>query len=168
MPPWGFLSQVTLRERTTHHMLSMTPSALSGRPPLPVRPQPHERDGRQPQPGGGQPHPHTAQHDDTTARELLTALYTDYAPLVIRTAARELRPDDRDLVDDLAQDVWLDTWRHLLRGNKVHHPAGFLATRTRRRAIDHYRLARVRREQATDYTDDVALHRITRLIGDAA
>ncbi|MEU8810702.1 hypothetical protein ACN6K5_002886 [Streptomyces violaceoruber] len=61
-------------------MLSMTPPALSGRPPLPVRPQPHERDGRQPQPGGGQPHPHTAQHDDTTARELLTALHTDYAP----------------------------------------------------------------------------------------
>ncbi|MER6342355.1 sigma factor [Streptomyces tendae] len=95
-------------------------------------------------------------------------MYTDYAPLVIRTAVRVLRPDDRDLVDDLAQDVWLDTWRHLLRGNEVHHPAGFLATRTRRRAIDHYRLARVRREQATDYTDDVALHRITRMIGDAA
>lgn len=149
-------------------MLSMTPPALGGRPQLPVRPQPHERDGRQPQPGGGQPHPHTAQHDDTAARELLAALYTDYAPLVIRTAARALRPDDRDLIDDLAQDVWLDTWRHLLRGNEVHHPAGFLATRTRRRAIDHYRLARVRREQATDYTDDVALHRITRMIGDAA
>ncbi|MEV5644085.1 sigma-70 family RNA polymerase sigma factor [Streptomyces flaveolus] len=141
--------------------------ALSGRPSLPTRPQPHERDGRQPQPGGGQPHPHIA-HDDSVARELITALYADYAPLVLRIAARALRSDDRDLVDDLAQDVWLYTWRHLLRGNALHHPAGWLATRTRRRAIDHYRLARVRREQPTDYSDDVTLHRIARMIGDAA
>lgn len=27
------------------------------RPPLPTRPQPHERDGRQPQPSDGRPHP---------------------------------------------------------------------------------------------------------------
>ncbi|MEU3664022.1 sigma-70 family RNA polymerase sigma factor [Streptomyces sp. NPDC032940] len=147
--------------------ISSSPAALSGRPPLPTRPQPHERDGRQPQPGGGQPHPRIA-HDDSVARELLTALYDDYAPLVLRTAARALRPDDRDLVDDLAQDVWLDTWRHLLRGNELRRPAGWLATRTRRRAIDHYRLAHVRRERATDYSDDVTLHRIARMIGDAA
>ncbi|MFF4983788.1 hypothetical protein ACFY3O_27515 [Streptomyces sp. NPDC001046] len=39
-------------------MPSMTAPALGdSRPPLPVRPQPHERDGRQPQTGGGRPHP---------------------------------------------------------------------------------------------------------------
>jgi hypothetical protein len=44
-------------------MPSMTAPVLGDRPPLPVRPQPHERDGRQPQTGGGRPHPqHTARH----------------------------------------------------------------------------------------------------------
>ncbi|MEU1276400.1 hypothetical protein [Streptomyces sp. NPDC005799] len=38
-------------------------------------------------------------------------------------------------------------WQHLLRGNALHNPAGFLAMRARRRAVDHYRLARVRREE---------------------
>lgn len=43
-------------------MPSMT--AADNRPPLPRRPQPHERDGRQPQTGGGRPHPpHTARQD---------------------------------------------------------------------------------------------------------
>ncbi|MER7235243.1 hypothetical protein ABT348_30375 [Streptomyces olivaceus] len=140
-------------------MPSMTAlPALSGRPPLPQRPQPHERDGRQPQPGDGHPHPHTARHDDV-ARETLTALYTAYGVLVLRTAARALRPDDRVLADDIAQDVWLDTWLHLLRGGgELHDPADFLTTRTRRLA----------REQAADYGDDLALHHLTQTIGDAA
>ncbi|MGW6926516.1 hypothetical protein ACWGA9_35530 [Streptomyces sp. NPDC054950] len=45
-------------------MHSMAAPALADtRPPLPVRPQPHERDGRQPQQPGGRPHPqHTARH----------------------------------------------------------------------------------------------------------
>ncbi|KDN74820.1 hypothetical protein DF19_27430 [Streptomyces olindensis] len=48
-------------------MFSMTVPVLGDtRPPLPVRPTPHERDGRQPQTGGGRPHPqHTSRHDDT-------------------------------------------------------------------------------------------------------
>lgn len=47
-------------------MHSMTAPVLGdSRPPLPVRPQPHERDGRQPQTGGGRSHPqHTARHDN--------------------------------------------------------------------------------------------------------
>ncbi|MGW1617450.1 RNA polymerase sigma factor, partial [Streptomyces sp. NPDC002285] len=47
--------------------------------------------------------------------------------------------------------MWLDAWQHLLRGNELDSPAGFLAMRARRRVIDHYRLARVRREEAVDY-----------------
>lgn len=48
-------------------MHSMTARALgNSRPPPPRRPQPHKRDGRQPQTGGGRPHPqHTTRHDDT-------------------------------------------------------------------------------------------------------
>jgi DNA-directed RNA polymerase specialized sigma24 family protein len=88
--------------------------------------------------------------------------------MVTRAAARALRSEDRDLVDDIAQDVWLDTWQHLLRGNPLHSPAGFLTMRARRRAVDHYRLARVRREQSTDFTDVLALHRLAQLIGAAA
>ncbi|GHB67886.1 hypothetical protein GCM10010377_68500 [Streptomyces viridiviolaceus] len=42
------------------------------------------------------------------------------------------------------------------------------ALRARRHAVDHYRLARVRREEVTDYTDDLALAHLARLIGAAA
>ncbi|MET8787999.1 sigma factor [Streptomyces sp. NPDC004589] len=152
-------------------MLSMTANpVLDTRPPLPVRPQPHERDGRQPQqPGSGRPHPQrTAQHDDTAARQLLDSLYREYAPMVIRVAARALRAEDRNLADDIAQDVWLATWQHLLRGNELLRSAGFLATRARRQAVAYYRLARVRREQATDYTEDRAAAHVARVIGAAA
>ena len=58
-------------------MPSMTaPPVMSGRPPLPVRPRPHERDGRQPQPGDGRPHPHTAGTSAANRRlgDLLTRM----------------------------------------------------------------------------------------------
>ncbi|MGW1615184.1 hypothetical protein ACWCQZ_38215 [Streptomyces sp. NPDC002285] len=35
-------------------------------------------------------------------------------------------------------------------------------------SVDHYRLARVRREEAFDYTDESALAHLARLIGAAA
>lgn len=56
-------------------MHSMTDPALGdSRPPLPVRPRPHERDGRQPQTGGGWPHPqHTARHDTNHFARLIGA-----------------------------------------------------------------------------------------------
>ncbi|MEU3341829.1 sigma-70 family RNA polymerase sigma factor [Streptomyces sp. NPDC006668] len=140
------------------------------RPPLPRRPLPHERTPDRPTPAGPRPHPKSsaARPGDTAARELLDALYREHAPMVTAVAARALRPNDRGLADDIAQDTWLDTWQHLLRGNDLHNPAGFLAMRARRRAVDHYRLARVRREEATDYTDESALTHLARLIGAAA
>ncbi|KUN75369.1 RNA polymerase sigma factor [Streptomyces griseoruber] len=102
---------------------------------------------------------------DAAARQLLEALYRKHAPMVLRTAARALRPEDHDLAEDIAQNVWLSTWQHLLTGQDLRSPVGFLRTRTRRTAIDHYRLARVRREQAIDYTDDLAVAHLARLIG---
>ncbi|MFJ9634937.1 RNA polymerase sigma factor [Streptomyces sp. NPDC101175] len=145
------------------------PAAVS-RPPLPHRPVPHEKTPDRPTPSSPRPHPRSAavRHDDTAVRQQLDALYRQYAPMVVRTAARALRPADRDLADDIAQDAWLTTWQHLLRGEQLHRPAGFLAMRARRSAIDHYRLARVRREDATDYTDNLAVARLARLIGVAA
>ncbi|MFJ5212783.1 RNA polymerase sigma factor [Streptomyces nigra] len=140
------------------------------RPPLPRRPITHERIPDRPTPSGPRPHPsQSAAHpDDSAARRLLDALYHEHAPMVTRVAAQALRPHDQDLADDIAQGVWLDTWQHLLRGNQLHAPAGFLAMRARRRVVDHYRLARTRRETAVDYTDASAFPHLARLIGDAA
>ncbi|MEV5432746.1 hypothetical protein [Streptomyces sp. NPDC052701] len=41
-------------------------AVLADRPPLPMRPTPHERDGRQPSPAGGRPHPrqHSTSQSD--------------------------------------------------------------------------------------------------------
>jgi DNA-directed RNA polymerase specialized sigma24 family protein len=147
-------------------MPSMT--VLESRPPLPRRPIPHERTPDRPTPVNPRPHPpaqYTGHRDDTAVRQLLDGLYREYAPMVVRVAARALRHADRDLADDIAQEVWLATWLLLLHGDVLRSPAGFLAMRARRTAVDHYRLARVRWEQVTDYTDDLAL---ARLIGDAA
>lgn len=165
----GVLSQVTLCERTTHHMHSMTAPVLDSRPPLPKRPVPHERTPDRPTPANPRPHAGgSTRHDDTAVRELFDSLYREYAPMVTRVAARALRPSDRGLADDIAQETWLAAWQHLLRGDTFHSPAGFLAMAARRRTVDHYRLARVRREQSTDYTDDIVLARLARLIGAAA
>ncbi|MCX5055096.1 RNA polymerase sigma factor [Streptomyces sp. NBC_00474] len=133
------------------------------RPALPQRPVPHERTPDRPTPSGPRPHP-----QQSAARQLLDTLYRRHAPMATAVAARALRPGDRGLVDDIAQEAWLDTWQHLLRGNELRSPAGFLAMRARRRAVDHYRLARVRREEAVDYTDDTALAHLARLMGAAA
>ncbi|WP_217236825.1 sigma-70 family RNA polymerase sigma factor [Streptomyces sp. AC555_RSS877] len=153
-------------------IMADAPMAVT-RPPLPRRPIPHERTPDRPTPSGTRPHPRraaadTARHDDTDARQLLDALYREYAPMVTRVAARALRPSDRGLADDIAQETWLATWQHLLRGNELRSPAGFLAMRARRSAVDHYRLARVRREEAVDYTDGLAVARLASVIGAAA
>ncbi|MEU3343038.1 sigma-70 family RNA polymerase sigma factor [Streptomyces sp. NPDC006668] len=142
------------------------------RPPLPRRPLPHERTPDRPTPASPRPHPQSsssvARPGDTGARELLDALYREHAPMVTAVAARALHPADSVLADDIAQDAWLDAWQHLLRGNELRSPAGFVAMRARRRAVDHYRLAWVRREEAVDYTDESALAHLARLIGAAA
>lgn len=39
------------------HSMTLPAATAADRPPLPMRPAPHERDGRQPSPGGGRPHP---------------------------------------------------------------------------------------------------------------
>ena len=87
---------------------------------------------------------------DQEQRAHLASLASTYQPLVRRVVARNLRPADAHLADDLAQDVWLTAWQYLLRGNTITRPAGLLSTMARRRVVDHYRSARVRREVLTD------------------
>lgn len=88
--------------------------------------------------------------------ELFTLLYARHVGHVRRVAVTQVRGDDRDLVEDLTQEVFLRLWAYLQRGNTVSNPAGLLGTMTRRAAADWYRVARNTREQATDLMDPAA------------
>ncbi len=120
------------------------------------------------------PHPYrvvggASRPEDVVARELLAGWFAEYAPMVEGVVARTVRLGDVDLVEDLAQDVWVEAWQYLLRGNEVARPAGLLAQKARRRVARHYASARVRRELLTDYEDDSsAVARLASWIGAAA
>lgn len=53
------------------------PAAMSGKPSLPLRPTPHERDGRQPSDRGGRPHPGQHTPADSTTLEALRRVIDD-------------------------------------------------------------------------------------------
>ncbi|WP_371558716.1 hypothetical protein OG416_38985 [Streptomyces longwoodensis] len=119
------------------------------------------------------PHPYrvgdAVRLEDEQLRGLLAGWFGEHAPMVRGVVGRWVRYGDLDLVDDLAQDVWVAAWQYLLRGNSVARPAGLLAFMARCRVVDHYRLARVRREQATDFQDEAsAVVRLASWIGAAA
>lgn len=59
---------------------------------------------------------------------LLANLYTTHSALVLDVVARSLRPEDAQQVEDVAQDVWLAVWEHLLRGGTICDPARLLPT----------------------------------------
>ncbi|RPK77829.1 sigma factor [Streptomyces sp. ADI98-10] len=106
---------------------------------------------------------------DAVLRQRLDSWFREFAPMVRRVVARSVRREDVDLVDDLAQDVWVQAWQYLLRGNEVARPAGLLAVMARSRVCGHYRSARVRREQATDFqVTELAVDRLVSWIGAAA
>ncbi|MEV4046697.1 hypothetical protein [Streptomyces sp. NPDC049744] len=107
--------------------------------------------------------------EDAEARRLLADWFAQYGPMVERVVARTVRLGDRDLVEDLAQDVRVQVWQYLLRGNLVARPAGLLALKARRRVYAHYASAWVRRELLTDFQDDsAAVSRLALWIGAAA
>lgn len=145
--------------------------AADDRPQLPQRPTPHERDGRQGGDTPGRPHSLNSRRYNTASRPgddqlriVLNGLAVEHQARVRRVVAGALRFEDQHLVDDIAQNVWLAAWQYLLRGNDVpSRPAAFLSAMARFRVIDHYRLARVRREVVTD-----PLERLVELIGAAA
>lgn len=88
--------------------------------------------------------------------EAFAALYREHAERVRAIAARRVRLDDRDLIEDLTQEAFLRLWLYLERGHVVSNPAGLLGTLVVRAAADHYRLFRSTRERATDLTDPLA------------
>ncbi|MFJ2819049.1 hypothetical protein [Streptomyces sp. NPDC087294] len=57
--------------------MTIMADAPVARPPLPVRPAPHERDGRQPVPAGGRPHPQGAAHTTLADGEALRRVVAD-------------------------------------------------------------------------------------------
>ena len=131
--------------------------------PLPQRPRgPHPY--RSVRVGGA------ARTGDVVARALVAGWYVQFGPMVESVVARAVRPSDADVVEDLAQDVWVETYQYLLRGNAVTRPAGLLAAKARRRVARHYASARVRRELAYDFQDDysAAVVRLASWIGAAA
>lgn len=91
-----------------------------------------------------------------SSAETFTALYRRHAAQVRAIAARRVRLDDRDLIEDLTQEAFLRLWLYLQHGHVVSNPAGLLGTLVVRAAADHYRLARNTREKATDLTDPLA------------
>ncbi|MFF7366038.1 sigma-70 family RNA polymerase sigma factor [Streptomyces sp. NPDC008125] len=106
---------------------------------------------------------------DAELRELLAGWVAEYGVMVGRVVARSVRREDLHLVDDLTQDVWVEAWQYLLRGNHVQRPAGLLAVMARSRVCGHYRSARTRREVATDFQDyERAVDRLASWIGAAA
>lgn len=106
---------------------------------------------------------------DAVLRVQLDGWFREYAPMVRRVVARAVRREDAGLVDDLAQDVWVQAWQYLLRGNDVVRPAGLLAVMARSRVSAHYRSARVRHETLTDFqTTELAVDRLVSWIGAAA
>lgn len=127
--------------------------------PLPERPR-----GPHPYRVGG-----AARRQDAGMRDLLGDWFAQYAPMVEAVVARSVRLGDRDLVEDLAQDVWVEAWQYLLRGNEVARPAGLLAAMARSRVRAHYASARARREVLADFQDDSsAVTRLASWIGAAA
>lgn len=53
---------------------------------------------------------------------LLATLYNTYSALVLDVVTRTLRPEDAQQAEDIAQDVWLAAWEHLLRGGTIEDP----------------------------------------------
>jgi DNA-directed RNA polymerase specialized sigma24 family protein len=87
-----------------------------------------------------------------TPAAAFTAVYVGQAARVRRVVLAELRLGDQAVADDMVQDVFLNLWRRLERGDQLRNPAGLLTVMARHRVIDHYRRSHVRYEVPTDTT----------------
>jgi DNA-directed RNA polymerase specialized sigma24 family protein len=79
--------------------------------------------------------------EDQQLSGLLATLYTAHSALVLDIVARSLRPEDAQQAEDIAQDVWLAAWEHLLRGGTIENPARLLTVLVRSMVTDFYTLA---------------------------
>ncbi len=92
---------------------------------------------------------------DTLAAARFTDLYSRYFAMARHTAARELRPADADLAEDIAQEAFTHLWTLMAAGTAVLYPAALLRLVIRHKVIDHYRRARTRRERSADFSGEV-------------
>ncbi|HEV2640117.1 MAG TPA: sigma-70 family RNA polymerase sigma factor [Actinocrinis sp.] len=92
--------------------------------------------------------------------ERFADLYRQHLPMVRRVAADGVRRDDRGLVEDFAQVVFLRLWSYLAAGNPVDRPAALLGTITRHTLIDYYRVKRNTSTVAVDFTDSFEAFRL--------
>lgn len=83
---------------------------------------------------------------------LFTGLYAEHFDLVQRTVAAGLRREHLDLVEDLAQETFLEFWRYLTSGATITNPVGLLVTMARHAVVHHYR-RRSSGELAADFSD---------------
>jgi DNA-directed RNA polymerase specialized sigma24 family protein len=91
------------------------------------------------------------------AEQQFTRLYEAEAGRVLRIIAAALRVEDRQEAEDLAQDVWLWVWARIQRGDVLRNPAALVALMARHRAVDYYRRAHTRYENATDYAEPASV-----------
>lgn len=99
----------------------------------------------------------------------LAQLYAEYWPHTLRFIGQQVRPDDRDLVEDLAQTTFVRAWPYLDRvepesDGSLHR---WLSTVARHTVADHYRKAPARRGAAeTPVAHDSPLWHATALAAD--
>lgn len=110
-------------------------------------------------------------------REAFGLLYDQYAPLVFKLALRMMR--DRAEAEDLLQEVFIQVWRTAASyDSRRGHPAAWLTTIARSRAIDRLRSAEYRRhkretadvervEGASDLRHEVSLRESAAAVRDA-
>ncbi|NUK93989.1 sigma-70 family RNA polymerase sigma factor [Streptomyces lunaelactis] len=98
---------------------------------------------------------------DDQLRAVLNGFVVEHQSRVRRVVANAVRFEDLHMVDDFTQDVWLEAWQYLLRGNEAPtRPGSFLSRLARNKVTRHYKLARVRREMAVDPQDYGPLERL--------
>lgn len=94
--------------------------------------------------------PNGCSPEGFTPEELFASLYRRYERMVRRIAAATLNYGDTGLVDDIAQDVWLQVWTFVQRETTTQAPAGLVATITRRMVGRHYEsINRLKRPKTT-------------------
>jgi DNA-directed RNA polymerase specialized sigma24 family protein len=102
--------------------------------------------------------------DAIAAQDQFELLYTHYHRRVraylVAYLSRTWRRIDQDLVDDLAQETWLSAWQYLPAYDAARPAMPWLTSIARRRAVDHFRLARSTRETAADFGDTVTARRL--------
>lgn len=88
--------------------------------------------------------------ETTTADELFTTVYREYAPLVRRVVLANLNDGHQHLADDLMQETFLRIFRQHVQLDQIRSMPAFLGLASRRTVLDHYKVKRNKTETPTD------------------